>query len=271
DAEDVSYLLHAVNEAFENLHLSPDDVVSTWAGLRPLVNEEGKPSSVSRDYEIVATDTGLVTIAGGKLTTYRSMAEVLLDEILSRFADRFERQFSECQTASQPLYGGEIADFEKYLAAELKGIGNAWGLSSKIVKRLLYHYGTDYLKILALGLVDRDFLLPLSTEPALTAALKGEVIYAVEEEMAMTLDDFMERRTDLKHFSPEQGRNIAAEVANLMGQQLQWTGQEKQQQLEAYCHGVEKIIAFPKAEVSVGKPRDRSLLKTKQPRAIKSC
>ncbi|MFQ5864634.1 MAG: glycerol-3-phosphate dehydrogenase [bacterium] len=271
DAEDVSYLLHTVNEAFENLHLSPDDVISTWAGLRPLVDEEGRPSSVSRDYEIVVNQKGLVTIAGGKLTTYRSMAETLLDEILARFGDRFDHGFSECRTAEEPLYGGDIGHFEKYVAGVLKGAGNRWGLSPKIVERLLHRYGTDYLKVLAMGLNDRKALHSLSAEPPVTTVLKAEVLYAVEEEMAMTLADFMERRTDLKYYGPEQGLYVAKEVANLMGQQLRWDPLERHRQLETYRNSVDKMLAFRSEPVSVSESLDKSLAETAQPRAIKSC
>jgi glycerol-3-phosphate dehydrogenase len=169
------------------------------------------------------------------------MAEALLDEILARFAERFDRTFSECRTAELPLYGGEISDFEKYRAGELKGLGDRWGLSCDIVERLVHHYGTDYLKILALGLIDRELLQPLSAEGVV---LKGEVIYAVEDEMSMSLEDFMERRTDLKHFDRDGGLNVAEEVAALMGRRLQWDEDERQRQLREYRMAVEKMRAF---------------------------
>ena len=241
ESEDVSYLLNIVNETFQEMHLHQRDVVSTWAGLRPLLREEGQPSSVSRDYKIAVNGKGLVSIAGGKLTTHRAMAEALLDETLDRFSDRFDRRFSECRTAELPLYGGDIADFEEYAAGELRGLGDRWRLSRDIVERLVHHYGTDYLKLLALGLIDRDFLHPLSPE---SVVLKGEVIYAVEDEMTMSLDDFMERRTDLKHFDRQWGLNVAEDVADLMGRRLQWDEAERQRQVETYRIAVRKMMAF---------------------------
>jgi glycerol-3-phosphate dehydrogenase len=249
EAEDVSYLLNTVNEAFEDLRLTECDVVSTWAGLRPLLKEEGRPSSISRDYEIAVGDNGLVSIAGGKLTTHRAMAEALLDEVLDRFGEQFEHPFSECQTADLPLYGGDIADFEKYAAGELKGLGDRWGLSPDVIARLVRHYGTDYLKILSLGLTNREFLDPLSPD---TIVLKGEVIYAVEDEMTMSLEDFLERRTDMMHFDPHWGTSIAEEVADLMGKRLQWDEAERERQLTAYRTAVETMIAFRPANGSAG-------------------
>jgi alkyldihydroxyacetonephosphate synthase len=241
DAEDIAYLLKSANETFEDLHLTERDVVSTWAGLRPLLKEEGRPSSISRGHRAVLNDIGLVSIAGGKLTTYRSMAESLLDELLDRFGDRLEGPFSECRTAELPLYGGDIADFEKYAAGAIKGVGDRWGVSPDVIARLVHHYGTDYLKILALGLTDPEFLWPLSPGGNV---LKGEVIYAIEDEMTMTLEDFMERRTNLMHFDPHRGMNIAEEVADLMGNRLRWNEAERQRQLSAYRDAVEKMMGF---------------------------
>ncbi|MDZ7290698.1 MAG: glycerol-3-phosphate dehydrogenase [candidate division KSB1 bacterium] len=268
DAEDVSYLLQSTNEAFDDVHLTADDIVSTWAGLRPLINEEGKPSTVSRDYEITVSDKGLVTIAGGKLTTYRSMAEELLDEILGRFTERFDHPFAECQTAKIPLYGGDIAEFATYVAGEMKGVGNRWGLAPKVVVRLLHHYGTDYLKILSLGLIDRDLLQPLSSD---TEILKGEVIYAVEDEMAMTLKDFMERRVDLQHFDPQRGLNVAEKVAHLMGKRLQWDEAERQRQVEAYRNAVEEMMAFRQAQILANEFPATESTKTTQLYSLRKC
>jgi glycerol-3-phosphate dehydrogenase len=259
EAEEVSYLLHAVDEAFENVNLAEDDIISTWAGLRPLVNEEGNPSTVSRDYEIAMDDKGLVTIAGGKLTTYRSMAETLLDEILTCFADRFDHPFSECQTAKASLFGGDIADFKKYTAGEMKGLGKRWGLSPPIIERLLHHYGTEYLKILSFGLINRKFLEPLSFG---NTVLQGEVIYAVEDEMAMTLEDFMERRTDMMHFDSARGIEVAAAVAQLMGMRLRWDSAERKRQLEAYRNAVEKMMAFRRNQAAVIGPSVKPLTTT---------
>ena len=250
DSEDVSYLLDNVNQAFEDTHLTIEDVVSTWAGLRPLLDEEGRPSSISRDYRIEMNDEGLVTVAGGKLTTYRSMAETLVDEIINRFSARFENNFLECRTARLPLYGGNIGDFERFAAAELKGLGDRWGLSTKTVVRLLHAYGSDYLKILSLGLIDRNFLDPLSAEDSV---LRAEAIYGVEDEMAMTLEDFMERRTSLKHFGQNQGMDVAAEVVQLMGERLNWDEAQMKRQLEAYLRGVEKMMCFKCADEELEK------------------
>jgi len=240
EVEDVSYLLGAVNEVFEDVRLSLKDVLSTWAGLRPLIGDAGSPSSISRDYRIEVAPNGLVTVVGGKLTTYRSMAEAVVDEILSRFFPRFEHRFGESRTKGMPLPGGRISDFESYAEGVVRGASDRWGLTSRMVERLLRNYGTDYLKILALGLSRRELLEPLSSD---SLVLKGEVVYAVEDEMAMTLEDFMERRTDLTHFDRDRGMSVAQEVARLMGDHLGWDEAETKRQLDRYRHGVTSHVA----------------------------
>ena len=235
EVEDVSYLLDAVNEVFEDVRLSLKDVLSTWAGLRPLIGDAGSPSSISRDYRIDVAQNGLVTVVGGKLTTHRSMAEAVVDEILTRFFPRVEHHFGGSRTKGTPLAGGRISDFESYAEGVVRGVGGRWGLTSRMVERLLRNYGTDYLKILALGLSRRELLEPLSSD---SLVLRAEVIYAMEDEMAMTLEDFMERRTDLAHFDRGGGMSVAGEVARLMGGHLGWGEAETKRQLNRYRHAV---------------------------------
>ena len=240
ERKDIAYLLESVNDMFEGAALTRGDVVSTWAGLRPLVNGEGSPRTLSRDYKIAVADNGLVTVFGGKLTTHRAIAEAVVDEVLERFGNRFEGKVSECRTTEVPLSGGDIADFQRYTAGELGGAGDRFGPSSRVLARLLRHYGTDYLKILSLGLIDRKFLEPLSPS---SEVLKGEVVHAVEDEMAMTLEDFMERRTEIGHFHSDHGVDVAETAAALMGARLDWDESERKRHIEAYRSSAEESIA----------------------------
>ena len=176
------------------------------------------------------------------------MAETVLDEILDRFQDRFENRFSTCQTAEVPLHGGEIADFEIYKNGELKGMGDRTGLAPSTLARLIAQYGTDYLKIVSLGFFDRELLQPITRDVPL---LKGEVIHAVEDEMAMTVEDFMERRTDIMHFHGDGGTSAAEEVARLMARRLAWDEAERKRQVQAYLGARERTLAFRTERVSV--------------------
>jgi glycerol-3-phosphate dehydrogenase len=239
EADDVSYLLKTLNHSFPSLHLGPDDIVSTWAGLRPLLSEEGAPSQVSRDYYVGLYDDGVAVITGGKLTTHRSMAENLMDQVIERFAHRFQDPFQPCRTAEVPLSGGEMADFPSYLKAQSMALMSRWGLSQTSSEHLINSYGRNHMDILALGLEDRKLLEPLAQD---CRAIKAQVIYAVEDEMALTLEDFMNRRTDLLHFNGDA--RLPQVVAKIMGKRLGWKRGRRQVELERYRAAVERMFHF---------------------------
>ena len=110
DREDVAYVLEAANGLFD-AELTEADVVGTWAGVRPLLREEGTPSGVSRDYAIMDGPQGLVTIVGGKLTTFRAMAARLVDHVIQRAGSSFSRRPAACRTRRGPPVGGDTDDF----------------------------------------------------------------------------------------------------------------------------------------------------------------
>jgi glycerol-3-phosphate dehydrogenase len=243
DANDVQYVLDAVNALFDGLHVSASDVIATWAGVRPLVTEEGAPtpSDVSRDYEILIEPEGMVTIAGGKLTACRSMAEDLVDRVLKQEGKRFGWSTSPCHTAEVPLLGGAIEGFESYARAAASALEEGWGLSPAVAQRLLETHGTEHVKVLAYALRDARLLRPLADG---CPVLRAEAIYAAEEEMALTLEDFMARRTELMLFDRNQGLDAADEAARLMGSVLGWGRRERRQQVAQYRDAVARMTAF---------------------------
>ncbi len=139
DAADVAYLVEAVNQQFEGVRVSAADVISSWAGVRPLVAEEGAPtaSDVSRDYVIDVGPEGMYSIAGGKLTTCRSMAESLVDRVVEQEGERFGWQAKPCRTRTLPLIGGNIGGFERYAEGTVAALVEDWGISAAIAYRLL--------------------------------------------------------------------------------------------------------------------------------------
>jgi glycerol-3-phosphate dehydrogenase len=241
DAADVDYLLDSVNTIFQGVHLSPSDVISTWAGVRPLVYEEGSPSDVSRDYEIQIEPPGLVTIVGGKLTTYRAMAEDLLDRVLAQDGERFGWSAAPCRTADSPLPGGDLDEFERFAEATTPVLEEKWELPRPAAERLVRTYGTEHAKVLEYAQSDQRLLQPLVPDGSV---LGVEAIYAAEEEMALTLEDFMARRTDLMLFDHNHGLSAASEAARLMATVLGWDSQQRQQQVERYREVVAAMTAF---------------------------
>jgi glycerol-3-phosphate dehydrogenase len=241
EASDVGYLLQALDFCFPSLHLGAADIVSAWAGLRPLVREEGAPSAVSRDYQMIFHEDGLAVIAGGKLTTYRNMAKSLVDLILKNYAHRLSGTFGPCRTAESALPGGEMAEFPSYLKAQSLGLMGRWGLSRRTAEHLLQSYGRSHLDILALALQDKGLLEPLPTG---CPVIRAEVVHAVEEEMALTLEDFMARRTGLMHFDADRGIGVAEEVSYLMGRLLGWGRGRRTAEIERYREAVADMFQF---------------------------
>jgi glycerol-3-phosphate dehydrogenase len=239
EADDVDYLLDALNHCFPSLNLGAADIVSSWAGLRPLIMEEGAPSKISRDYFSTLYEDGLAAITGGKLTTHRTMAQTLIDQVLERYGNLLAGDFQPCQTAEVPLTGGEMTDFPSYLKAQVLGLKGRWGLSLTTVEHLIHSYGRNHMQILALGLTDRKLLEPLGPG---CRAIKAQVIYAVEDEMALTLEDFMSRRTDLIHFNGD--RRLAEVAAKLMGKQLGWSRARRQTEIRKYRQAVQEMFHF---------------------------
>ena len=247
--EDVAYVLEAANSTFTT-GLSMSDVVSTWAGVRPLLREEGAPSSVPRDYEILDGPPGLYTICGGKLTTFRSMAEQLVDHVIERDGVGFSRRPARCRTARVPLPGGGVTDFPRYEKEAVAALREGWQIPEEAAKRLVTVYGTEHVRVLSHAVREPDLLEPLGPGCPVLAV---EAIHAARQEMAVTLEDFLRRRSDLMLFGEEGARALADEAARLMGRVLNWSREETDRQLVAYREAVARMTAFrSQAETSAG-------------------
>ncbi len=237
DAEDVGYILEAVRHAFPVAGLGEADVISAYAGLRPLIASDAPTGyKVSREHQILNTAPGFFTIAGGKLTTWRSMAEEMVDE-LAGYLGR-EHGLSPTkpgQTADRILPGGDIDDWHSYLANQVVELGDRLG--PETVRHLVSAYGTRYPEVLALAEGNQHLTEPLI--PGL-AYLKAEVAYAVRNEMAVTLEDVLNHRTHVLDQARDQGLGVAEEVAALMGVELGWSDQQQADQVAHYRKVVEK-------------------------------
>ena len=226
--EEVLELLEMVQDCFPDAALRIEHVLATWAGIRPLIEEEDKTTrDTSREDEVWSGPEGLVTIAGGKLTTYRRMAERVIDE-LREVLGRPPRD--EVRTATVPLPGapeGDFVDFESQAAERLRTAG----LTEKTVQRLRWLYGRQLHHLLALAETDPGWLEPLGPG---VPAVRGEVKLAVEREMASNLIDFMDRRSALLLFSPDFGLAGAGEAAEIMGSLLHWDEDRRNAEVDRY-------------------------------------
>jgi glycerol-3-phosphate dehydrogenase len=226
-AHDIVYLLRSANARFPGARLSIEDVRASWAGLRPLLLDRGAPnaSSRSREHAIVRGAGGMLTVVGGKLTTYRSMAAEVVDQAMRELKHRASRP-AEARTDEEPLPGGETADFSQFRERGLE-----LGIPAASVDHLLRHYGTEAAGIFNLGGADRRLLRQLLPPHP---SIEAEVVHAVRRELAQTVEDVLVRRFHLYYEHPEQGIPAAHRVAELMGEELGWDPARIEAEAERY-------------------------------------
>lgn len=240
--DDVDYLLDAANRTFDvDLPLVTEDIVGAWAGLRPLLHQEGKkPSELSRKDEIMIGAGGLISIAGGKLTTFRRMSERVVDLACERLPAHAGKPPPRKGTSQDALLGsGATGDDVTAFAARLQA---RWPrVQGDVVDRLVALYGSN-----AERLVDGIAADPVLAErfaPHLPVT-RAEVEYAVREEMALTLEDFMERRSRLLLWQPDNGLSAAAGVAGAMAAVLDWDAVRVRDECARYRALVERLKSF---------------------------
>lgn len=234
-ADDVRYCLDAANHFYPEVRLGLDDVLSTWAGLRPLICEEGNPSSVSREHQVVVDPDGLVTIAGGKLTTYRRMAvEVVEDAMGIIRMSGFTGALRASATDQHPLPGARGWP-EDDNPAPLAEAVRAAAQPVKIPPETALHLAETY------GGAAIELGRRIARNPALAAPLTAgrpdvmaQVDWAVDQELAERVSDVLIRRTQLFFKDREQGLGAAEAVAARMAEKLGWDETRTLQEVEAY-------------------------------------
>lgn len=205
--EDVRYLLAPLPAAFDVEPLDERDVRGTWAGLRPLIAQPGKAAKeMSRRDEIWVADSGLITIAGGKLTGFGKMAE----DALERVAARLGRALPPPDGEEAPLPGGDLG---RDLAVESASLAAATGLDARTARRLVGLYGAEARDVVALG---EGALAPS------TPVLFGEVDWAVHHEATETLIDWLYRRVRVPLYAPTLAPALLAPAAARLQALLGW-------------------------------------------------
>jgi glycerol-3-phosphate dehydrogenase len=214
--DDLIYLLRSANAVFPNARLQLDDVVAAWAGLRPLLKDRGtSPVAVPREHRITESDSGLVTVAGGKLTTYRVMAAQTVDHVARRLRALDGRpKPPRAPTHRLPLPGGDVADLDQ-LVRELQ----AEGLEESVAHHLVDTYGAEASAVANLMRAEPELAAPLVEEAPYRRA---EVVHHARREMAMTVSDVLVRRTPLCYKRPREAAHAAPLVAQLLGRELGW-------------------------------------------------
>ncbi len=226
DIGEAEYLLTEVNSLIPEAGLSLDDVLYTFSGVRPLPYVPDKAeSSVARSHSLHdhAADglAGLITVIGGKLTTYRQLAEDAVDDALRRLG----RVPQPCPTRDRPLPGGTLLD----LGALRTRLLNE-GAPLKTADRLLSFYGSRAGDVWQLTHELGELAKPLDERTGLVAA---EVVFSVEAELARTLTDVMARRT-LLAFEPDHGLAVVDDIAAVLARRLDWDEARTETELAGY-------------------------------------
>jgi glycerol-3-phosphate dehydrogenase len=219
--DDVVYLLRSANAIFPNARLQLDDVVAAWAGLRPLLRGGGESTaSVPREHRIEESASGLVSIAGGKLTTYREMAAQAVDRVVRRLHRMDGRPVApRAPTDREPLPGGEVADV---VALEAELVQD--GVPAALAHRLVWAYGTEAAAVRRLTREDPSLGEPVGPQVPVLAA---EVVHQARREMAVRVTDVLFGRTGLALYEPAGARAAAPRIAELLGAELGWSGDER--------------------------------------------
>jgi len=223
--EDVDYLLRAINFSVTT-EITRDDILATWAGLRPLVKaaESERTADLSRMHKVQRTEGGIVNITGGKLTTYRRMAADTVDAVVETLGpDVISRVHRRSRTRHLPLRGAEGYEEARHLTSK--------AITPEQVRHLADRYGGEARALVAM--VEHDPSLAEPLVPGLPY-LRAEAVWAARYEMATTLDDVLSRRTRARLLARDASAAAAADVAALLAPELGWDADRTTAEVAAY-------------------------------------
>ncbi|WP_442603564.1 FAD-dependent oxidoreductase [Paenibacillus sp. KN14-4R] len=217
--KDRDYILNCTNTMFPSLQLSTQDVDSSWVGLRPLIHEDGKsPSELSRKDEIFESSSGLITIAGGKLTGYRKMAERIIDLVTRQLSVEKGQSYPACSTDQIKLSGGSFTSSFSDYKSKWTEHGKKLGLTQFRAAELVQRYGSNvehvFLKMEQL----QEKAIELGVERDVLAAL----VYGIEEEMVTHPIDFLSRRSAAINFNHEEAWKWFKPTVAYMAEKFGW-------------------------------------------------
>jgi glycerol-3-phosphate dehydrogenase len=235
NAADVSYLLDSANHYFPSARLTQHDVITAWAGIRPLVASAAggnAPADQSREHEIDVGPRGMISVSGGKLTTYRSMAEEIVDVV----AQRLRKRRAKSDTARATLPGGEIAD----LGEEIASASNETG-DPTVAEHLVHAHGSAWRNVWSLGRHRIELSHRIDER---CNAIRAELVHGIRYEHARTLADLLVRRTHVAFETRDHGIAAAREIVPLISRELGWSPEYAAAELDAYGREVERLFGI---------------------------
>jgi len=228
---DRAYVLDAIDYMFPEINIKPEDVESSWAGLRPLIFEEGKdPSEISRKDEIFISESGFISIAGGKLTGYRKMAESIVDLVGKQLAAEENRNIPHVETKELKISGGDVGGstgFKDYVNQKA-AVGIELGLEEGKAKMLAQRYGSNIGIIFDIYQREKSVAEVENIDPVVLAVLR----YAIDYELAYKPVDFFIRRTGALFFNISWVHEHKNDVIRYMSKLLCWSNEQKRKYTE---------------------------------------
>jgi glycerol-3-phosphate dehydrogenase len=231
--QDVEYLLAATNNIFPNVNLTEKDILSTWSGVRPLIHEDGKaPSELSRKDEIFISPSDIISIAGGKLTGFRKMAEKAVNEAAKRLGNS-----KPCETDKIVLSGG---DFKSYQYNPDRYVDDLYSKFSNVEKAKIYNLVYKYGKNTEAILEQAHSQYADKAQPL----VYSELNYTIENEGVVTLDDFFNRRTGMLYFDRPNIEKIKSQVEEYFDEIVNWNIDFKNSQHQIFEERFKEVLDF---------------------------
>jgi glycerol-3-phosphate dehydrogenase len=228
--DECRYIINALNTIFPSLQLTAMDIESSWAGVRPLIFEEGKqPSEISRRDEIWESSSGLITIAGGKLTGYRKMAETVVNLVAKRLEKATGKLYKRCQTRKIFISGGDVggsSNLQQFIRKHME-LGESIGLSKSEAAHITSIYGSNTITLFEMkaeaNVLADKFNLPI--------VLVLKLLYGIRFELVATPVDFFFRRSGDLLFHIDQVKMYKKQVVYLMSLIFNWNNDQEQHYL----------------------------------------
>jgi glycerol-3-phosphate dehydrogenase len=231
---EIDYLLAALNHYFPNLSIEFSDILNITIGIRPLIgsSSDKKESQVSRDYEIIMSPKGMLSITGGKLTTYRHMAEKIVDKLIYNFFPA--KKLNPCSTIS-PISGGNI---HKLCFDRLNKI---YSINHNILEKLVNRYGQNAIKILDLA---KEHPEKLSVIDDNLPYLWAELEYITNEEHIEKLSDIFCRRTLISFTNPVLNDTSLNKIGTFVGSLKGWSENKTKNEIKTYLEYINSTIKW---------------------------
>jgi len=235
DANEVEEILRAINSYFPEARLGEADVISTIAGLRPLIGSNGTQptSNVSREEQLFESKDGLISIAGGKLTTYRLMAKKTMDRAVRRLALDGHQSTTETIDIGGNCSKEELFNLEQQLGQDF---------GQETASHLVHAYGSESLRVAAIAKENDGLRFRLIDK---LPQIFAEVVYAARYEMAISLADVFVRRLRLGMLAGDESLESARAAARWMAREMRWGDAETERQVEYYVSEYEAQLAPP--------------------------